>query len=411
MTDRLRQQYEAYPYPARDPRDEAKRLIAGSPSHLGEVAHHLFAGRIEARPLRVLVAGGGTGDGLTMLTQQIAWAGMAAEITYLDLSEASARIAKARLEARGLADRVRFIQGSLLDLATLAPGPYDYIDCCGVLHHLPDPDQGLAVLADQVAPTGGLGLMVYAPYGRNGVYALQSALRRLTDPADPKAQVAAAKKVLAGLPATNWFLRNEMVSDHRASDAGLYDLLLHSRDVPFDVTALFAWLDRAGLAPVAFPQAALYDPGPMIADPALARRARALPWAERAALAEELSGAIGTHIVYAAPKGSEAGRVASADDPALVPVPREIDTAAIAQKLRPGQPLPVTLSGLKMRLPLPRMAPAVLSRIDGKTAIGALSGQIRALRPEMDEAAAMAAVRETLQPLIDVARLVLHRPD
>ena len=37
-------QYAAYPYPARDPKDEAKRLIVGSPSHLKEVNHHLFAG-------------------------------------------------------------------------------------------------------------------------------------------------------------------------------------------------------------------------------------------------------------------------------------------------------------------------------------------------------------------------------
>ena len=39
MTDkiadaRVRDQYEAYPYPARDPRDEAKRLITGSPSDI-----------------------------------------------------------------------------------------------------------------------------------------------------------------------------------------------------------------------------------------------------------------------------------------------------------------------------------------------------------------------------------------
>ena len=43
MTDatdrRLAAQYEAYPYPARDPRDEAKRLVVGSPSHLREIDH------------------------------------------------------------------------------------------------------------------------------------------------------------------------------------------------------------------------------------------------------------------------------------------------------------------------------------------------------------------------------------
>lgn len=31
---RLAAQYEAYPYPQRDPREEARRLIVGSPGHL-----------------------------------------------------------------------------------------------------------------------------------------------------------------------------------------------------------------------------------------------------------------------------------------------------------------------------------------------------------------------------------------
>ena len=37
--DRVREQYEAYPYPPRDPRDETKRLIEGSPSHRLEIDH------------------------------------------------------------------------------------------------------------------------------------------------------------------------------------------------------------------------------------------------------------------------------------------------------------------------------------------------------------------------------------
>ena len=51
MTDRtdaqLAAQYEAYPYPHRDPRDEAKRLIVGSPGHLREIDHWVFGA---ARP-------------------------------------------------------------------------------------------------------------------------------------------------------------------------------------------------------------------------------------------------------------------------------------------------------------------------------------------------------------------------
>jgi hypothetical protein len=52
MNDSVKRQYEAYPYPARDPRDEKKRLITGSPSHLTELTHWLFGGssaRVGAR--------------------------------------------------------------------------------------------------------------------------------------------------------------------------------------------------------------------------------------------------------------------------------------------------------------------------------------------------------------------------
>src|SRR5262249_26305772 len=152
-------QYEAYPYPERNPQDEKNRLIEGSPSHLKEVEHYVFAGRWHARrPLRALVAGGGTGDGLIMLAQHLAQAGFAAEIVYLDPSAAACRIAEARAKTRGLAG-IRFMTGSLLDLPAMGLDAFDYIDCCGVLHHLEDPAAGLAALKSVMAPSGGIGLM------------------------------------------------------------------------------------------------------------------------------------------------------------------------------------------------------------------------------------------------------------
>ena len=109
----VRDQYEAYPYPARDPADEANRLITGSPSHILEIEHFIFAGG-RAGNLRALVAGGGTGDGTIMLAQQLADRG-AGTVTYLDMSAASLAIARARAKARGLKN-ITFHQGSLLDL-------------------------------------------------------------------------------------------------------------------------------------------------------------------------------------------------------------------------------------------------------------------------------------------------------
>ena len=89
----VQEQYETYPYPARNPADEDKRLITGSPSSLREIDHYLYAGaRNWSRPFRVLFAGGGTGDALIMLAQQLKDEKCPAEITYLDLSKASRAI-------------------------------------------------------------------------------------------------------------------------------------------------------------------------------------------------------------------------------------------------------------------------------------------------------------------------------
>src|SRR6516162_183491 len=96
----LAAQYEAYPYPRRDPRDETKRLIVGSPGHLREIDHWVFGARRPAsQPLRALIAGGGTGDATIMLAQQMAREGRGGSVTWLDRSAGSLRIARARAAA------------------------------------------------------------------------------------------------------------------------------------------------------------------------------------------------------------------------------------------------------------------------------------------------------------------------
>ena len=158
MTDatdaRLAAQYEAYPYPRREPRDEAKRLIVGSPGHLREIDHWVFgAHRPATRPLAALIAGGGTGDATIMLAQQMAREGRPGSVTWLDRSGASLKIAQARAAARGL-DNIVWEQRSLLDLPGSGLGPFDYIDCCGVLHHLPDPEAGIRYSAGRALRAG-----------------------------------------------------------------------------------------------------------------------------------------------------------------------------------------------------------------------------------------------------------------
>ena len=58
-------------------------------------------------------------------------------------------------------DKVKFIQGSLLDCKEMEIGEFDYVDSCGVLHHLPDTEAGFKALDSVLKPDGGMGIMVY----------------------------------------------------------------------------------------------------------------------------------------------------------------------------------------------------------------------------------------------------------
>jgi SAM-dependent methyltransferase len=381
MADAVRQQYELLPYPAREPRDEAQRLIEGSPSHLLEINHYLFAGaRDFSKPFRALVAGGGTGDGLIMLAQHLADRGGPAEIVYLDLSSASRAVAEERARVRGLTN-ITFLTGSLLDLPALNLGRFDYIDCCGVLHHLADPPAGLAALTNVLAPDGGMGVMVYGALGRTGVYPVQAMLRTLAAYAPapaltPAAQLATARDLLKQLPVTNWLRRNPAIGDHLAGgDAGLHDLLLHAQDRAYSVAELTELVGGAGLAITAFIEPWRYDPATYLADAGLLHRLERLDPIARAGFAEQLAGNLKRHTVYLTHRDRAPTAVARPDDSAMVPVLRA-DSGELVAALRGRSTLKVAVDGLEVRLPVPPHAADILSAIDGKRTIAEIQQSV-----------------------------------
>ena len=375
--DPVAAQYEALPYPQRDPKDEAKRLVTGSPSHLLEIEHYVFGGR-RAGPLRALAAGGGTGDGAIMLAQQLSDRGEGGEVVHLDLSAASQEVARARAEARGLRN-ISFVQGSLLDLGRLGLGRFDYIDCCGVLHHLEEPAAGLAALAEALTEDGGMGLMLYGALGRTGVYPLQRALRRLTAEAPVAQKLATARRLLDALPESNWFRRNPHLGDHGRGDAELYDLLLHSRDRAYTVPEVLALVEGAGLRLAGFTPGWRYDPARLLRDE-LAAQAAALPEAERWALAEELAGDHKTHVFYVA-RGKLRAEPGRAD---AVPALRETEPAAFAAALRRSRRLKIELLGRSERLELPEGAADLVSLVDGRRSLRQIHAALIARRPGLD---------------------------
>lgn len=370
MSD-VRDQYEAFPYPARDPKDEAKRLITGSPSLPIEMDHCLWGGQRDwSQTLRVLVAGGGTGDGLVQLAQHLHAAGKPYEITYIDLSTASRKIAEARIKARKL-PHVRFETGSLLDAATY--GTFDYIDCCGVLHHLPDPQAGLRALHAALAPGGGLGFMVYAPFGRAGVYPLQAAFNQLFGHLPPKSRLKHAKAAFAKVPAAHPLNRNPNVGDHKLSDAGFYDLLIHSQDRAYSVRDWCEALTSTGWEMATFTQPGLYDLSRFADVPS------GMDEVTQMATAEELRGTIKTHVGYARRLGEPA--TPHADITVRVPhlggiAPRKLAQAVAAKvmpKLRTGAE--------QVSVSIPSKAAGMIAAIDGHTTVAEIM-EIAKLTPK-----------------------------
>jgi len=363
------------PYPQRDPADEPKRLVRTWLDDLAMINHYCFAGReTMGNGSRVLVAGGGTGDGTIFLAEQLRDSD--AEIVHLDFSGASIAIARQRADMRGLKN-IRWIQDSLLNLADLDVGKFDYINCVGVLHHLADPDAGLNALLAVLKDTGAIGLMVYAAYGRTGVYQMQALMRLINaGELDPAQQIDRTRQILGCLPATNWFKRGEtLVGDHQNGDAGIYDLLLHSQDRAYTVGELYEWLvDGHGLnveltdvergRSSYLPHLLMGTSPPEVLD-----AIRAMPLRRQHQIAELFHGRVQTHSCYLT---RSANCKAAYGDPDCIPFlfHEPVTGAELAEVFARSKGQSFILdhahTGVSISIRPGRFGPAILRHIDGR---------------------------------------------
>lgn len=245
---KVQDHYLDYPYPMRNPDDDKTRLMRMQGDFLGDISHTIYKGKKDFNGFRVLVAGGGTGDSTVWLAAQL-MDYKDTEVVYLDFSKASMDIAQKRAAHHGITN-ITWIEDSILNIPDLNLGKFDFINCIGVLHHLENPDLGLKILSDSLKEDGGAHIMVYAQYGRTGVYQVQELLRYTNEGIeDRKKEVESAWDVVNALPVTNWFRRGEdLISDHKMyGDIGLYDLFLHKQDRAYTIPQLYEFVEKAGM--------------------------------------------------------------------------------------------------------------------------------------------------------------------
>jgi SAM-dependent methyltransferase len=230
--------YESHPYPpAVDDLDAYRR--AWDDRRRRAESHLFWPGEPYRDDRSILVAGCGT---VQAAHYALRWPH--ARVVGIDVSATSIEYTR-ELKRKHALDNLEVYQLRVERVPELGRS-FEYVICTGVVHHLPDPDAGVHALRDVLAPNGALHIMVYAPYGRAGVYMLQEYCRRL-GVGWSNSEVADLATSLKALPADHPLAPLLRTSPDFANKDALADALLHPRDRSYSVEQLMEFLDGAGL--------------------------------------------------------------------------------------------------------------------------------------------------------------------
>lgn len=288
MTDPIQDFYTRHPYPPPvENLDRAREEWRDPNRHRAEF-HLFWPERLYRADLDILVAGCGTWQ-----AAKYAVCRPDARVTGIDVSVTSIEHTERLKQQYHLANLD--VRQMPIERVSELGRHFDLIVCTGVLHHLADPDAGLRALGGALGPHGSMYVMVYAPYGRAGIYMLQDYCRRLgigTSDQDIR-DLAAAIEALPRHHPLAAALRG--ARDAHDTDA-LADALLNPRDRSFSVPELFDFVDRNGLTFDRWFWQAPYLPqcGAIAATPHATRLA-ALPARDQYAAMELWRGTITTH--------------------------------------------------------------------------------------------------------------------
>lgn len=142
-------------------------------------------------------------------TDTINFARHGADVTAVELSGESLKIAQQRAEVYGLQDRIRFYQGNAEELTQFVPiEPYDLIYSFGVIHHTPYPERVIGQMRYYIHPESTIKIMVYHRYAWKVLWILltygKGQFWRLTE------LVARHSEAQTGCPVTYTFTRREV---------------------------------------------------------------------------------------------------------------------------------------------------------------------------------------------------------
>ena len=366
--DTVRAFYESHPYPAPIGNLDRHRELYRNPDRRRALSLLLWPTEKPRSDREILIAGCGTSQAAAYALRE-----PDARVTAIDISETSLRHTRDLQQRYGLRnlDLHRLPIERVDELGRM----FDQIGCTGVLHHLPDPDSGLRSLRKVLAPNGAMQLMVYAAYGRAGIYIMQEYCRLLG--------VSISKEELHDLGTTIGALSADhpiagvarRATDFTRPDA-LADALLHPQDRAYTVPQLYAWLQRCGLSFGRWFEQAPYLPqcGAIARMPHAARLMTLSPPLQHAAV-ELLRGTMTKHnfIAHRDDRRGESRSITFAGDAWLDWVPLRLPwTLCIRERGPPGF-VAVLINRAHtyadLALPIDAAQERVFAAIDGKRSV------------------------------------------
>ena len=239
VAEQVQDFYDRYPYPPPvESLEQYRRSWQDQPKRRADY-HLLWPRRSYKEDFSILIAGCGTSQAAK---HALRWP--AAQVTGIDVSTTSVQWTKTLKRKHNLTNLKVFQLP--IDRVSELDTTFDQIVCTGVLHHLADPDAGLAALRAALKPDGAMHLMVYAPYGRAGIYMLQEFCRRVGIRATDQG-IGDLISVLRALPPGHPLETLLRQAPDFKQEAALADALLHPQDRAYSVPQLFDFIQRAGL--------------------------------------------------------------------------------------------------------------------------------------------------------------------
>jgi SAM-dependent methyltransferase len=309
--DAISEFYTRHPYPPPvENLDRARDEWRDPNRHRSEF--HLFWPRKAFRAdLDILIAGCGTYQ-----AAKYALCRPASRVVAIDVSATSVEQTD-KLKQKYALENLEILQLPIERVGELQ-STFDLVVSTGVLHHLADPDLGSRALRSVLKPDGSMYAMVYAPYGRAGIYMFQDYCRRLgvgTSAEELRDLIATLEPLPQSHPLVG-LLRG--ARDARNPDA-LADALLNPRDQAYSVPQLFNFIDRNGLTFGRWYWQAPYEPrcGAIATTPHASRLA-ALSDRDQYAAMELWRGTMASHsvILYRNDAGADITAMPRFDDEA-----------------------------------------------------------------------------------------------